>query len=337
MRFAILGAGGVGGYYGGLLARGGHEVRLLARGPHLQAIRTRGLEIRTPEETFVARPFATDDPGELGVVDVVFVAVKAYSLHEVAPVAAELARSRPAPPDASAPGAAPQGATAAGATVIPFLNGVDAIQDLQSAGVPKDHLLPGLTYISATRTASGVVERRSAFQRIRVGTSSGRAQAICQALRGVGVDAEASPDIEVELWRKFIFLTAFSAVCGLTRTDIGTVRQANHGLDLLGHAVREIAAVGRASGIPLPSDAETDALALLESLPPTLKPSFLRDVEAGGPNELDILSGAVARKGREVGVSTPFNDVAAVVLGMAPRAASGGILSSAPTRTLEGP
>ncbi len=313
MRIAILGAGGVGGYFGGLLARGGHEVRLLARGPHLQAIRNRGLEVRTPEETFITRPFATDAPGELGGVDVVFVAVKAYSLHEVAPVAAELARSRPAASEHTE-----SGATEPGATVIPFLNGVDAVQELQSAGVPGDRLLPGLTYISAARTAPGVVERRSEFQRIRLGTSSQRAQAICQALRGVGVDAETSPDIQVELWRKFIFLTAFSAVCGLTRTDIGTVREATHGLDLLGHAVREIAAVGRASGIPLPSDAETDALALLESLPPTLKPSFLRDVEAGGPNELDILSGAVARKGREVGVPTPLHDTATLVLGMAP-------------------
>jgi len=313
MRVAILGAGGVGGYFGGLLARGGHEVRLLARGPHLQAIRNQGLEVRTPEETFIARPFATDDPGELGVVDVVFVAVKAYSLHEIAPVAVELARSRPAASEHTEPGG-----TELGATVIPFLNGVDAVQELQRAGVPEDRLLPGLTYISAARTAPGVVERRSEFQRIRLGTSSELAQAICQALRGVGVDAETSPDIQVELWRKFIFLTAFSAVCGLTRTDIGTVREAIHGLDLLGHAVREIAAVGRASGIPLPSDAETDALALLESLPPTLKPSFLRDVEAGGPNELDILSGAVARKGREVDVPTPLHDTATLVLGMAP-------------------
>jgi 2-dehydropantoate 2-reductase len=308
MRFAILGAGGVGGYYGGLLARGSHEVRLLARGPHLHAIRTRGLQIRTPEETFVTRPFATDDPGELGVVDAVFVAVKAYSLHEVAPVATELARSRPAASDETEPGA----------TVVPFLNGVDAVQELEATGVPRDRLLPGLTYISAARTAPGVVERRSEFQRIRLGTSSERAEAICQALRDVGVDADTSPDIEVELWRKFIFLTAFSAVCGLTRTDIGTVRQATHGLDLLKHAVREIATVGRAAGVPLPPDAEATALALLESLLPALKPSFLRDVESGGPNELDILSGAVARKGREVGVPTPFHDAATVVLGMVP-------------------
>ncbi|TVR54321.1 MAG: 2-dehydropantoate 2-reductase [Gemmatimonadales bacterium] len=318
MRVAILGAGGVGGYFGGLLARGGHEVRLLARGPHLKAIRNRGLEVRTPEETFITHPFATDDPGELGVVDVVFVAVKAYSLQEVAPVAAELARSRSAASEDTEAGVAEPGAIAPGAIVIPFLNGVDAVQELQAAGVPGDRLLPGLTYISATRTAPGVVERRSEFQRIRLGTSSERAQAICQALRGVGVDAETSPDIQVELWRKFIFLTAFSAVCGLTRTDIGTVREATLGLDLLGQAVREIAAVGRACGISLPSDAEADALALLESLPPTLKPSFLRDVEAGGPNELDILSGAVARKGREVGVPTPLHDTATFVLGMAP-------------------
>jgi 2-dehydropantoate 2-reductase len=298
MRFAILGAGGVGGYYGGLLVRAGHDVRLLARGAHLAAIRERGLEVRTPEGIFLTRPFATDRPGDLGEVEAAFVAVKAYSLPEVAPVAVELAR--------------------AGATVVPFLNGVDALRELEAGGVPPERLLAGLTYISAARVAPGVVERRSVFQRVRVGGSDtdGPGVAICRALQECGVDAEVSRDIHVELWRKFAFLTAFSAVCGLARADIGTVREARYGRDVLAQAVGEITEVARHSGVALPEGAEDEAVALLESLPEALKPSFLLDLEAGGPNELDTLSGAVCQRGREVGVPTPLHDVATAILGL---------------------
>ncbi len=299
MRIAILGAGGVGGWYGGLLARGGHDVRLLARGPHLAAIRSRGLELRFPGGSWVTHPAATDLPRELGDPEVVLVAVKSYSLDELTPLIVELARG--------------------GATIVPFLNGVDAVGRLEAAGVPADRVLQGLTYISAHRPEPGVVVRRSDFQRVRVGAPSPAGEALCQALRGVGVEAEATPLIHVELWRKFVFLAAFSAVCGLARREIGAVRSARWGNDLLRRAVEEIAAVGRGMDVPLPPDVEDTALGLLGDLPDPLKPSFLHDVEAGGPNELDILSGAVARMGREVGVPTPVHDTAAVVLGLQAR------------------
>ncbi len=297
MRVAILGAGGVGGWYGGLLARGGHDVRLLARGPHLATIRARGLELRFPGGTWMAHPSATDDPRDLGDPEVVLVAVKSYSLEGLTPLILDLALG--------------------GATIVPFLNGVEAAEGLEAAGVPADRLLPGLTYISAHRPEPGVVVRRSDFQRVRVGAPSPVGDALCRALRAVGVEAEATPRIQEELWRKFVFLAAFSAVCGLTRTEIGAVRRARWGKDLLRRAVEEIAAVGRGRGIPLPPDVEGTALGLLWELPDPLKPSFLHDVEAGGPNELDILSGAVARMGREAGVPTPIHDTATVVLGLA--------------------
>src|SRR5947209_6616980 len=149
MRIAILGAGGVGGYYGGILARAGHAVALLARGAHLEALRARGLEVRTPEGTFMAAVAATDEPRELGEVELAVVAVKSYSLPEIVPAARLLAER--------------------GADVLPLLNGVEAADRLVDQGVPGERVLGGLTEISAARLGPGVVERRSAFQRVVVG------------------------------------------------------------------------------------------------------------------------------------------------------------------------
>ena len=149
MKIAILGAGGVGGYYGGVLARAGHQVSMLARGAHLEALRERGLEVRTPEEPFTVAVGAADDPRELGENDLAIVAVKTYSLGEIAPAARIVAE--------------------AGAIVLPLLNGVDAADRLIEGGVPDERVLGGLTEISAVRTAPGVIEGRSQFQRGVVG------------------------------------------------------------------------------------------------------------------------------------------------------------------------
>ena len=149
MRIAVVGAGGVGGYYGGLLAQHGHAVQLLARGPHLEAIRLRGLEVRTPEGSFIAPVSAVAHPDEIGNVELVLLTVKSYSLQEVAP-AARLPAER-------------------GSTILPLMNGVGINEALAGAGVSPSSILGGLTFISAARVAPGVVERLSPFQRIVVG------------------------------------------------------------------------------------------------------------------------------------------------------------------------
>jgi len=302
MRIAIIGAGGVGGYYGGLLARAGHDVRAVARGEHLAAIRARGLEVRTPDETWTATIAASDDPAALaadfGRDDLAVVAVKTYSLDEVAPAAALFARR--------------------GATVLPLLNGVDAAERLAARGVPAERVLGGLTYISAARVAPGVVERRSPFQRVTVGELAGgaspRAERVAAALAGAGVEARAVDDVALELWQKFVFIASMAAVCGLVRAPIGAVRATPLGRRLIERAVREAAAVGRARGVALPAGEEARVLALLESLPPAMRPSLLLDLEAGARTEVDDLSGAVARFAAAAGLETPIHDTAAVAL-----------------------
>jgi len=301
MRFVIVGAGGIGAYFGGELARAGHQVTLFARGAHLDAVRTHGLTVRNPDGEFVARVGATNDPNELPDADVVIVAVKSYSLPDVTPVV-RLVADR-------------------GADVVPLLNGVTAADELIAGGVPPARVRGGLARVSVVRTEPGVVERRSGFRSIVVGELGGglseRATRIADALRTAGVDARASATMGVELWQKYVFITAMAAVCGLARTSIGPVRDAPGGRRLIQRAVTEVVDVARARGIPLPDDEAPRTTAyIIDTLPAAMTPSFLLDLESGGPTELETLSGAVSRLAAERGVDTPVHDTATVALGV---------------------
>src|SRR5512135_138999 len=298
LRVAVLGAGGVGGYYGGALARAGYPVAMLARGAHLEAIRSRGLEVRTPEGPFIARVEATDDADSLGEADLAIVAVKTYSLGEVIPAARLLAGK--------------------GAAVLPLLNGVEAAGRLVAGGVPETHVLGGLTQVSVAKVGPGIVERKSPFQNVALGELSGgvseRVRRIVDAFRDAGANARASEDITADLWRKFAFIAPMAAACGLARAPIGPVRDAPYGKLLLTRAVGEVLSVARARGVRLAEDEEWKILEFMDGLGGAMKPSFLLDLEAGGPNELDDLSGAVSRLGREAGVETPIHDTAVTAL-----------------------
>ncbi|MBZ5589501.1 MAG: ketopantoate reductase family protein [Acidobacteriia bacterium] len=304
MKVAILGAGGVGSYYGGLLARAGHTVVLLARGPNLAALKEHGLEIRTPEGTFTVAVETTHDALEIGTADLAVVAVKSYSLAEITPAVRRVAE--------------------AGAVVVPLLNGVEAAGRLIEGGVPSALVLGGLTQISAARIAPGVVERRSTFQRVVVGEIAGggsdRADRIAATFRAAGAGAEVSFDITADLWRKFAFIASMAAACGLARSAIGPVLSSGLGHLLVERAVREVFAVARARKVILSNDEESKVLSFIDSLPGGLKPSFLLDLESGGPTEIDDLCGAVSRLGRQARVDTPVHDTATAALSVAARA-----------------
>ena len=274
---------------------------LLARGPHLAAIRARGLEVRTPEETFTVRVEASDAADALGPADLAVVAVKTYSLAEVIPAARLLAER--------------------GAAVLPLLNGVEAASRLIAGGVPAASVLGGLTQVSVARVGPGIVERKSPFQNVAVGELPGgpsaRAARIVGAFSDAGAQARLSEDIVGDLWRKFAFIAPMAAACGLARAPIGPVREAPYGKLLLSRAVREVLAVARARGVRLPEDEDAKILAFMDGLGAGMKPSFLLDLEAGGPNELDDLSGAVSRLGREARVETPVHDTAVAAIGAA--------------------
>jgi 2-dehydropantoate 2-reductase len=306
MEIAVIGAGAIGGYLGARIARCGHDVRLLVRGEHGDAIRSRGLEIREAGQSWSARVVATSDPAALGTPNFALLAVKSYSLSEVGPVCRRLA--------------------AGGATILPLLNGVDIFGALVEMGVAADRILPGLTAISVEKTAPGVVTRWSDFWVVVVGERDGcvseRARSADALFREAGADSRVSQNMEADLWRKFLFLAPLAAACGLARAPVGAVLAAPLGLSLVERAVGEVAAVGRARGVAFAPDEETRVVERIRALSPGLKPSFLVDLEGGGPTELDVLSGAVSRYGASLGIATPIHDtvVAAISAAIGARA-----------------
>jgi 2-dehydropantoate 2-reductase len=308
MRVAILGAGGIGGYYGGLLARAGHSVAVLARGENLSVLRQRGLELRTPEETFLVPVEASDDVRQFALVDLAIVAVKTYSLAEIAPAARWSAEN--------------------GALVLPLLNGVGIADRLMERGVPEENVLGGLTTISAERTSPGIFERHGKVQQIVFGEfdpappgnvhpRSKRVGEIAEAFRGASVETRVSGDIRLDLWRKFAFLAPVAAACGLTRSPIGPIRANPFGRLLLQRAIAEVVAVAHARSINLADNEISRILEFCDSLPETNKPSLLRDLEAGRPTEIDDLSGAVSRMGRSLRIETPIHDTAFAAISLA--------------------
>lgn len=302
MRIGIIGAGGIGGYYGGLLARAGNDVRVLARGENLEAIRANGLIARTPTETWTSNVHASDDAGELagdfGEGDFAMIATKAYSLNEIAPAAKVFAGR--------------------GATIVPLNNGVEAADILISLGIPRERLLGGVTYISAVRSAPGVGERRTPLQRVIIGELGGglsrRAADIAAAFVDAGAEGEATSNVTLAVWQKFVFLSSMAAACGLTRLNIGSVRQKPLGVQLLDRAVNEAVAVGRARGVALRSDEEAQVMARINELPGEVEPSLLLDLRSGSRTEVDFLSGAISRFGDAAGIDTPIHDTAALAL-----------------------
>jgi 2-dehydropantoate 2-reductase len=304
-RIAVIGMGGIGCYYAGMLARAGHEVSGLARGENLRAIETVGLEIRTPEEKWIQRIEASDDAEYLSrnfsEGDLAIVATKSYSLQEVTP-AARVFASR-------------------GVTILPLLNGVEAADRLIESGIEAERILGGLTYISAVRTAPGVVERKTPFHRVVVGELTGgkskRAERVATIFSDAGVEGSATDDITAALWQKLVLLASIAAVCGVTRSPVGGVRRMKAGKRSFQRAVREAVAVGRARGVALPEDAEQRAIAQLEAFADDTRPSLLLDVEAGSHTEVEVLSGAISRMAEAAGVEAPVHDFAAAALMLA--------------------
>jgi 2-dehydropantoate 2-reductase len=294
VKIGIAGAGAIGSYYAGLLSRAGEEVRLYARGEHLSAMEARGLEVRTPTETFTVRPEATGDASRLTGCDFVLVAVKGYSLPELGPALRAAADS--------------------GATIVPLLNGIDAAERLEALGVRRDAIAGGLAGISVVRTAPGVVQRFSPFDRVTVGeldrAPRARMSTLAGALANAGVTASVSTDIVLDLWRKFAFIVPMTVVCGLTRRAIGQVQATDRGKKLIRSTLHEIVDVSRAAGTPLSSADEEKVASDLFNVPGAMRPSFLLDLERGGPTELDLLAATVCRLGERHNVPTPIHDIA---------------------------
>jgi 2-dehydropantoate 2-reductase len=293
MKIAILGTGGVGGYFGGRFAEGGEDVWFVARGRHLDALQRCGLRVKSRLGDILVKPIqATDDPAQIGPVDLVIVAVKLWDTADAVRAAAPL--------------------VGANTTIISFQNGVDAAEQF-GAAFGAERVIGGVCHIAAAISGPGIIVHTGMMAKLTIGEfdrrNSPRIEAIMAACRKAGIDAHASDDIARAIWEKFIFLTAFSGITSLTRLSKGPILSDPDARDLFRAALAETASVARARGVRLSDDAVDRIMEFADSLPDEMKSSMLGDLERGNRLELPWLSGAVARLGAQAGVPTPIHRV----------------------------
>ncbi len=298
MKIAIMGTGGVGGYYGGLLAQAGHEVTFIARGAHLSALREKGLQVRSVFGDFRVSPVsATDQPAQAGPVELVIFATKTYHTDD----AAHLIKPMVGPDT----------------MVVSFQNGVDAADRIGQI-VGMKHLLGGATWLSAAIEEPGVIGQYSQFRRIAVGELDGkitpRAETLREVFQSTGATVELVPNIEQILWTKFVFISAISALGGLTRVTMGEYRDIPEARAVLTEAIREVVAVAQAKEVALAPDIVSSTLQFIDGSAANIKPSMQRDLEAGRMSELESLVGVVVRLGAKSGAATPVMNLAYAVL-----------------------
>lgn len=309
MRIAIFGTGGAGGYFGAQLARAGEDVTFIARGEHLQAIRTQGLTVKTPKGELVIHPAqATDDPSQVGAVDVVMIGVKSWQVLD----AAHAVRPLIGP----------------ATFVVPLQNGVEAASQLASVlGV--DHVLGGLCGTLSWVIAPGRIRSIGDVHFVKIGEldsrPSERAERLRAAFERAGVDVEIPTDMRQALWAKFLFVVSLGGVGAVARAPVGVIRAVPQTRRMLTECMREILAVARALEVSLADTVVPKTMAFVDSLAPDGTTSLQRDVVDGKPSELEAWNGAVVRLGREAGVPTPLHEfIYASLLPQELRARGGG-------------
>lgn len=291
MKILMVGAGGVGGYFGGRLAAAGEDVAFIARGPHLSALQAGGLKIESELGNIQVDPVrAYADADSLGPVDLVFIAVKLGDTLS----AIEACRGAVGPE-----------------TVVASLQNGLAADDWLTEAFDEDQVVGGVAYIAAYLAAPGHIVHTGTNQRIQVGERAGglspRTERIAATLVGAGIEGECVGDIRRARWEKFVFLVGLAAATSLTGEPIGVIRSDPHMRALLRGVMDEAAAVGRARGIDFAADYVDQRLAFADTLPRSMTSSMSHDLAAGKPLELDWLSGAVVRMGAESGVDSPVN------------------------------
>jgi 2-dehydropantoate 2-reductase len=300
MKIAVMGSGGVGGYFGARLAQAGCDVSFIARGAHLAALRERGLVVESKlGNVSLPKVRATDDPTALGSVDLVLIGVKLWDTE------------------------------AAVRAILPIVGPTTAVLSLQN-GVQRDHVLRrvlgngpiigAVCYIAATIAQPGVISHTGTLQKLVFGEYDGRrsarAEALLEACRLGSIDAELSQDIRKAIWEKFVFLVGLSATTTTIRLPIGPIRTHPRTRLFLLDAMREVVAVGRAQGVALSAEYAEERLAFCDGLPAEMTSSMHNDLERGNRLEVAWLSGGVVELGQAAGVPTPVNRAVSDILAL---------------------
>jgi 2-dehydropantoate 2-reductase len=292
MKIGVVGAGGIGGYYGARLALAGAEVGLIARGDHLAAIRERGLRIRTDDGDFTVRLAASDDPAEIGPCDAVLFCVKSYDTDQAAALLEPLLKSE--------------------AGVVSLQNGVDN-EDKIAARIGPEHVLGGASFILAHIAEPGVVEQTGSLRRVIFGELDGsrteRVTRLLAEFRKAEIDTDLADDIRFVLWDKFAYLCALAGLTAVTRLPIDKLLAVPETRDLFREVVREVSLVARAEGIELADDIVDQKTALAESLGPDSFSSLHHDLVTGHRLELDALHGELTRRAARHAIPVPVSEM----------------------------
>jgi 2-dehydropantoate 2-reductase len=292
MKIAVMGSGGVGGFFGGRLAHAGADVTFIARGAHLEAMREHGLLIENEPQGDIRlkNVKATDDPATIGPVDLVLSGVKLW------------------------------GMDAAVRSIKPVVGPQTAVLSLQN-GVIKDDILRrefgeravmgGVGYVATHIARPGVIHQTGTLQRMVFGEYDGRrsarAQELLAAALKAGIQAELSSDVRKSIWEKYVFLVGLSGTTATVRMAIGPIRKNAQTRAFLYELMKEVVDVGRAHGVALPEDYAEQRLVFADTVPADMTSSLHHDLEQGNPLEVEWLSGGVVKLGEHVGVPTPAN------------------------------
>ena len=298
MRIAVMAAGGVGGYFGARMAAAGHEVYFIARGAHLDAIRKNGLKVEsTLGNLHLKDAKVTDDPAEVGPVDIVLFAVKLWDTEKAAALAKPLIGPE--------------------TRLITLQNGVDSVERIAPI-LGADHVVGGIAYLATVISAPGVISHTSPFAAMQCGRidakPDARLAAFADAAKAASVDIKISDRINRDRWEKFVFLVALSGMTSAARSTLGPVMADDETRAFYRTLMAETLAVGRAQGVPLSEDYIEERMKFSEAAPKGLKASMYHDLERGNRLELDWLAGTVVALARKTGVPVPANEAVYTLL-----------------------
>jgi len=298
MRMAVMAAGAVGGYFGGRMAAAGHDVAFIARGAHREAIRRNGLRIEsTIGDLHLKDVNVTDDPRQVGPVDVVLFAVKLWDTETAGEQTRPLVGSH--------------------TRVITLQNGVDSVERLAPI-LGDDVTIGGTTHVVTKIAEPGVIRHTGAMAKVRCGRLDGRPDAVLagyvEQIKNANIDITLSDQMLLDVWRKFVLLSGTSSMTASTRQPLGVIRDDEDMRAFFYKLMHETMAVGRAAGVAFPPDFPAELDALVATFPPTMKASMANDLDAGHRLELDWLAGRVVALGRKYGIATPAQEAVYAIL-----------------------
>lgn len=282
MNIAIMGVGGVGGYFGGLLAKAGLDVTFVARGEHGEALKKSGLVVKSMAGDFSVNPVkVVDRPDKLETPDLALFTVKTYDTENTAKTLNKVIGEK--------------------TLVITFQNGVNNAEVIKSF-ITKGKIIPGVCYIVSARTAPGVISQTGGLRRLVIPD-----QSMVDLFKSAGIDALFSDDIQRDLWKKFVFITAFSGMTALTGKTIGEIIQSSEYFQMYEQVVKESISVAHALKINLPDNIFDLTMTTTRNTAPDSKSSLLVDIENRRRTEIETLNGTLIKIANNLQIPVPLN------------------------------